>query len=407
MARYINSEYKAHPILGINGIRLVGLRSGVGRAIEAFLREIEMLDHPFSEIRVYTPEPIDDSIYLPKNCRNIVLKSVLPNWLWEQFILPHAHGRIGPLFCPSYVAPFFAKCPVILTHHGSYEGYPDAFSWWRLKKAQIIYGLSAQRADAISTVSSHSRLDLEKYYGIPTDSVSVIPEGVDTKLFTHVKNENTKQNWRKKWVGSESPYILYVGKATKRRNLENLITAFSTLKTSRNWPHKLVLLGTSLPGTSLEAAIKESGVADDIIMIGFAEPEHVTLAYNCADLLVYPSSYEGFGMPVLEAMACGTPAIALNNTAFPEFSNGIAWLLEDAETDTLADAIIHLCSDEAAKERIRREGPVRAAQYDWSLLIPAYVNLICMASDLPRLENTLISDAVKMAGIFSERGSTQ
>jgi len=406
MARLISSKYKAHPILGINGIRLVGLRSGVGRTIEAFLREIEVLDHPFSEIRVYTPEPIDDSIYLPKNCRNVVLKSILPNWLWEQFILPNAHGRIGPLFCPSYVAPVFAKCPVILTHHGSYEGYPGAFSWWRLRTAQIIYGISARSADVVSTVSSHSRQDIEIYYGLSTNEVTVIPAGVDTKLFSQVVEDDVKLAWRTKWVGSDAPYLLYVGKATKRRNLESLIAAFADLKTSHNWPHKLVLLGTSLPGISLDTAIKSSGVEDDIIKIGLAEPEHVALAYTCAEILVYPSSYEGFGMPVLEAMMCGTPVIALNNTAFPEFSKGIAWLLEDAEPDTLVDAIIRLCADETAKEQIALEGPVRAAQYDWSLLIPAYVNLICIASGLPQLKNTQISNAVKVAGIFDEHCDT-
>lgn len=391
--REIASQYAQHPILGINGIRLCGLRSGVGRAIEAFLREIDDLAHPFSEIRIYSPEPIDKLIYLPRKCSNVVLRSPLPNGLWEQIVLPVAHGRKGPLLCPSYVAPLFAVSPVVLIHHGSYEGYPEAFPWLTLLKAKMVYGFSARSADIVSTVSTHSQGDIEKYYGVPRSKVSVIPEGVDTAVFKPIADENAKMDWRWRWIGSDAPYLLYVGKATKRRNLGNLIKAFSNLKNNHGWQHKLVLLGAKLPGTSLDAAIQESGVASDVLSIDYADHEDITFAYNCADIFVYPSSYEGFGMPVLEAMACGTPVIALNNTAFPEFAGGIAWLLDDAKPKTLSDAVLKLADDDVEKKRMQIEVPIRAAQYDWKCLIPSYVNLLCSASGLPSLGDTTVRHA--------------
>ena len=117
-------------ILGVNGIRLVVKRSGVARCIEALLRSLDDVDHPFSEIRVYTPIPLDEDIHLPRGATNVVLPTHLPHALWEQVTLPRAHGRRGLLLCPSYVIPLFARCPTFLIHHGSYEGYPQAFDWW-------------------------------------------------------------------------------------------------------------------------------------------------------------------------------------------------------------------------------------------------------------------------------------
>src|SRR5258705_9617136 len=151
-------------ILGVNGIRLIVKRSGVARCIEAVLRSLGEIEHPFSEIRVYTPEPLGEDIYLPPIARNVVLSSRLPHSMWEQFVMLKAHGHRDLLFCPSYVVPILARCPTLLVHHGSYEGYPQAFDWWTLNKARAIYTLSAHRATVVSTVSEYSKRDMISYY---------------------------------------------------------------------------------------------------------------------------------------------------------------------------------------------------------------------------------------------------
>ena len=365
-------------ILGVNGLRLVANRSGVARVIEAFLRCLDEVDHPFTDVPVYTPVPLDASVPLPACARNVVLPSPLPSGLWEQITLPLGHGSRHLLFCPSYVIPVFARCPTMLVHHGSYEGYPqvhELYSRWVRLKNRASYPLSARRATIVTTVSAYSRDDMVRHYGIPPDRVHVIPNGVDMRVFRPIEDREVLSEWRRRVFGADIPFVLYVGKPTRRRNVPNLLKAFARIK-SRGMPHKLLLIGTALSGFPLDALLRDDGIADHVVTIGHANHDEIALAYNAADVMVYPSSYEGFGMPVLEAMACGTPVIALNNTAVPEFAGGVASLLPDAEVETLANGLADLLSNDAQRQEMRVEGPRRAAAYDWRIITRRYLDLM-------------------------------
>jgi glycosyltransferase involved in cell wall biosynthesis len=364
-------------VLGVNGIRLIGKRSGVGRCIEALLRCMGELEHPFREIRVYTPAPLDSDIYLPPCAASVVLRSSLPFAFWEQFTLLKAHGTRNLLLCPSYVIPLLARCPTFLIHHGSYEGYPQAFSWWTLNKARAIYTLSARRATGVSTVSEYSKKDMVHFYRMRPERIHVVPEGVDTRLFHPLADREGLAKWRAGVFGSDVPFILYVGKPTERRNLSSLIRGFGLLKREKKILHKLLIAGADLPGTSpFRRVIAEEGLNDEVVVLGYVKHPELVVVYNAADLFIYPSSYEGFGMPVLEAMACGTPVITLDNTAFPEFAGGIAYLLKDAEVATLRAGIEAVLSDAAWRARMSIEGPKRAAYYDWHLVTRRYLDLM-------------------------------
>ncbi|MDE3090710.1 MAG: glycosyltransferase family 4 protein [Chloroflexota bacterium] len=352
------------------------MRSGVGRAIESILKCLGEMDHPFTTINVYTPQPLDDTVKLPHRARNVVLPSRLHPGLWEQSVLLKAHGAKNVLFCPSYVMPLFARCPTLLAHHGSYEGYKDAaqaYSLWTRSKARVMYDLSAHRATIVSTVSEYSKRDMAHYYRLDPERIHVIPEGVDTRLFRPIEDESLLSHWRTRLFGQDVPFILYVGKPTRRRNLPNLLRAFQRLKQEHKIPHKLLLVGSSMPGTVFEKEIQERGLREHVVELGYASHEELVVCYNACDVFIYPSSYEGFGMPVLEAMACGTPVIALNNTAFPEFAGGVARLLPDANVDTLADGITQLLFDREQRETMAREGPRRAKKYDWHIVTGLYL----------------------------------
>jgi glycosyltransferase involved in cell wall biosynthesis len=363
-------------ILGINGIRLAAKRSGVARYIEALLRSFGEVNHPFTKIQIYTPSPLDPEIYLPPCAENVVLTSVLPLAGWEQVTMLRAHGTKNLLLCPSYVSPLAAACPTFLIHHGSYEGYPQAFDWWTLNKARMIYNLSAKRATGLSTVSEYSKRDMVKYYGLNPDKISVIPCGVDTRVFRPSENPGELARFRRKVFGEDAPFIAYVGKPTERRNLSALIRAFAELKKD-GYPHKFLICGASLPGSSpFRKVIEELRLESEVAILDYVTHEEMPLVYNAASLFIYPSSYEGFGMPVLEAMACGAPVIALDNTAFPEFAGGIAHLLKDARVETLKNGMAQVLGDEAWQKQMSEEGPKRAAGYDWRILTRRYLDLM-------------------------------
>jgi glycosyltransferase involved in cell wall biosynthesis len=364
-------------ILGVNGIRLVSARSGVARMIEAVLRCMGEMNQPFQTIRVYTPAPIPDDVKLPSIATNVVVPGRLGQEFWEQVDLPRAHGRQGLLFCPSYVIPLLAPCPTFVVHHGSYEGFPQAFSPWVLNKARVAYALSAWRASGVSTVSAFSREDMRKYYHIPPERVHVVPEGVDTSNFHPITDAAQVERFRRDFVGTDSPYIAYVGKPTERRNLTPLLHAFARLRRERGMPHKLLIVGAALPGTSpFRQVIRDLQLDDDVIVRDYASHKEMPFVYNAADLFIYPSSYEGFGMPVLESMACGTPTIALNNTAFPEFAGGVAHLLPDAKVDTLLEGMHAVLRDPAWRARMAADGPRRAEAYDWMHITRQYLDIM-------------------------------
>jgi glycosyltransferase involved in cell wall biosynthesis len=364
-------------ILGVNGIRLVSARSGVARMIEALLRCMGELDHPFHTIRVYSSTPVADEVRLPPIATNVVVPSRLGPALWEQIALPRAHGRRDLLLCPSYVSPVMALCPTFLIHHGSYEGYPQAFSRWVLTKARIAYALSAWTATGVSTVSEYSRQDMHRFYHIPLDRVHVVPDGVDTSVFRPIADAERLGAFRREYTGSDEPYIAYVGKPTERRNLTPLLRAFARLRAERNLSHRMLIVGAGLPGSSrFREVIRELALDEHVVVRDYATHDVMPFVYNAAALFVYPSSYEGFGMPVLEAMACGTPTIALNNTAFPEFAGGVAHLLPDARVDTLVEGMHAILRDPAWRARMAVEGPRRAAAYDWRIITRRYLDLL-------------------------------
>jgi glycosyltransferase involved in cell wall biosynthesis len=314
---------------------------------------------------------------LPRGARNVVLPSRLPYALWEQIVLPLAHGRSGMLLCPSYVSPLLAASPTFLVHHGSYEGYPQAFSRLALNKARLIYALSAWRASGVSTVSEFSRRDMVRYYRLRAERIHVVPEGVDTTLFRPTGDEASHAQWRTATFGADVPYITYVGKPTERRNLSALIRAFRVLKSEHGLPHKLLIVGADLPGTSpFRRVIADLALTDDVVILGHLSHREMVSVYNAAALFIYPSSYEGFGMPVLEAMACGAPVITLDNTAFPEFAGGVAHLLPDAGVPTLVAGMLRVLRDDVLRARMAVDGPRRAASYDWKIITRRYLDLM-------------------------------
>jgi glycosyltransferase involved in cell wall biosynthesis len=366
--------------LAINGIRLVGRRFGVGRYIEYLLRNWATMESPFERMRLYTPRAIDDPFPLPPFVDHQIIRTRFSNAYWEQVALPRRHRQGDLLFCPSYVAPLAARSPIVLTHLGSYEAIPSAFRLFERIKTRLLYQLSAHKAKVVITVSESSKADIIRFYGVKADKIRVIPLGVDPK-FQPVNDVAVLRAVRQKYFGCDRPYILFVGKLSRRRNIPELIAAFARLTQEHQLHHGLLLIGQNSVGHDVQQLAKDAGVAGSVVHQEFENHNALVNIYNAADLFIYPSSYEGFGIPVLEAMACGVPTIALHNSAFIEFASG-AYLCKEGSVEALYEGMCAVLFSKDLQAELRRKGLACSKDYGWNEIARKTLNVLIEAAAL-------------------------
>ncbi|MCL2678748.1 MAG: glycosyltransferase family 4 protein [Dehalococcoidia bacterium] len=219
--------------------------------------------------------------------------------------------------------------------------------------------LAIKQAVKVIAVSDHTKKDLIRCLSIPEDRIVVIHNGVDHTVFRPYPDS------------SEFPYILYVGSERPRKNLLRFFEAFAMVKKQAGFAGvKLIKIGS--PGRSDEyrqatlAKLKELGIMDDVVFIPHVDDEQLAKYYSAAMMLVYPSLYEGFGLPVIEAMACGCPVIASNIAALPETSGGAALLVDPYNPADMAAAITSLLDNRELREQLTAKGIVRARDFDWA-----------------------------------------
>lgn len=351
--------------LAINGLRLMGRRYGVGRYIEYLLRHWSVTDHPFARIVVYTPGPVDLSPWPFATIEHRIVPTGGSSGYWEQVVLARLRQKHDILFCPSYVIPIMGAGKTVVTHLGSYEALPSAFPLLERWKSRLLYQLSAKRADHVITVSESSKRDIVRFYDIPPAKVSVIYLGVDP-LFRPITEADLLASTRKRFFGVDRPYILFVGKLSARRHIPELIAAYGSLRRTRMIPHGLLLVGSDTIGQNIPQLAQMHGVSKDLVHQDFASHEELVRIYNAADLFIYPSSYEGFGIPVLEAMACGVPTITLRNSSFLEFATDTVYLARDGGAQELSEAIERVLDSQELRTKMKTTGPVQAQRFGWA-----------------------------------------
>jgi len=241
----------------------------------------------------------------------------------------------------NYLAPLGLKGKNIITIYDMVcERYPETMQGRNRRLLQGHLKPCAQNADAIVTISDFSKREIMELYGIPEEKIFVAYCGVDREFYRPADTEEEKQAdlQMAKDLKGEGRYILYVGTLEPRKNIVNLVKAFEILKGSEGFEDvKLVLAGGLgwQPEVTLRA-IEGSGVKDQIIRTGYISQEQKRALYRCADLFCFPSIYEGFGMPVTEAMACGTNVVISDSSSLPEASCGLAPGVEINDEDGFA-----------------------------------------------------------------------
>ena len=266
-----------------------------------------------------------------------------------------------------YTAPPRTPCALVATIHDlSFERLPETFK--RRSRAQLRFTVrrTARRAEQILTLSEFSRRDIIETYAVDPERVFVTPPAAPSQ-FAPVTNETALRRIRTTY-GIQRDYILALGSIQPRKNLVRLINAYVRLRRGeRDAPlPQLVLAGKRgwLDGETMRAA-KESDARQDILLIGYVADADLPALYSGALCFAYPSYFEGFGLPVLEAMQCGTPVIAGNRTSLPEVTGNAAILIDPLDESEIASALTRLIKNTDQRAELRVKGLERAATFSW------------------------------------------
>lgn len=222
----------------------------------------------------------------------------------------------------------------------------------------------AWRARRVITVSDHSARDIENLYGLPKDQIVVIPNGVSAD-FKPVRDLEALEELRRRIGLQTRRFILFVGGADPRKNHETLVQAYAGRKAALK-DYALVLVGDPVHRFGdLRESARRYGIADRVVCPGRLPIADLRLLYAHAAVFVFPSIYEGFGMPVLEAMACGAPVITSSTTALPEVAGDAAMLVNPEDANALAGAMLLVLEDRPLLETLRAKGFERVRQFTW------------------------------------------
>lgn len=306
----------------------------------------------------------DDNLMLFGQKTGPIKDNPLTRILWEQTGLPVniAARRLDVFHTPIGAVPLLSVAPSVVTVHDlAFLKYPDQLPQSRRTWLIGAVRMSARRAAKIITVSQATANDLQEWLNIPDDRIQAIPLATSGKV---ERVEGTSLDvFRMKW-DIERPYVLAVGTLEPRKNLPTLLRAFAKIKDDID--HQLVLVGPEgwLTG-ELKSTLEELNLGDRVRLTGFVSDEELGGWYSGADLYVFPSHYEGFGLPAIEAMRCGAPVLASDNSAFPEVIGDAGVMIPADDTDLWAESIRDLLRDETRRLHLRDLGFARADAFSW------------------------------------------
>nr|WP_290668999.1 glycosyltransferase family 1 protein [Ardenticatena sp.] len=287
--------------------------------------------------------------------------------LWMQLCLPWQLHRAGVQLChfTNSVAPLLSPVPLVVTlHDASLWLYPDYHYSRRLLTMRPLIPAVVRRARMVVTVSHQASRDLMRVLGLPREKIRVIYEA-PSPFFRPLAPGAWMAGVRERYRLPER-FVLYVGTLEPRKNLVRLVRAVARLNQEAGVACGVVLVGPrGWKDEAILAAVAEARRATTVCLLGYVPLEDVRALYNLAAVFAFPSLYEGFGLPVLEAMACGTPVITSRGGALEEVAGDAAMLVNPTDETEMVSALASvLCNDDLAM-RLRAAGLARAAQFDW------------------------------------------
>jgi glycosyltransferase involved in cell wall biosynthesis len=288
----------------------------------------------------------------------------------EHLSIPWKLRRLGAelLHSPHYVRPLLCSIPSVVTVHDCIhllfpQYLPNRMAF---RYARFMMGSALRHASLVYTVSQASRADILRFYPwVDPDKVLVVPNAIDTELLEDPGQEERERVRERYQIRGR--FVLFAGNVKPHKNLERLIRAFALLKLQpgRN-DLRLVLIGDDVSRYgSLRRTVEEAGVRPDVRFFGFVPHRTLAALYRMASVFAFPSLYEGFGLPPLEAMACGTPVVTSRLSALPEVVGDGALLVDPYSEAEIAAAIARVLDDDELRRELVTRGRLRAASFSW------------------------------------------
>lgn len=286
-----------------------------------------------------------------------------------------------------YTSPPFCPAPVVATIHDlAFEHMPETFTRRGSFQLKLTVRRTARRAARIATVSEYSRQDILRTYKLPPEKVAVTYNGVESHFITQNESPSEAEDIRRRF-GVGGDFLLAVGSLQPRKNLVRLIRAYSRLRNENgDFTAQLVIVGRKLwLADEIFAEVKKQRWAEDVILTGYVEDQDLPKLYRAATAFVYPSLFEGFGLPPLEAMACGTPVVTSNVSSLPEVTGKAALLIDPKNESELASALLRITGDQSLRAKLREQGIEQARKFTWRAAAEKTLQLYREASGSERI----------------------
>jgi len=351
-------------LIGVDASRaLIHQRTGTENYSLYLLRHLVEVgaEHHF---RLYVPRPAPTGLFPDRP--NVAFQIVRAPRLWTHLGLSRElrHSRPDVLFVPAHVLPLVCPCPgVVAVHDLGYLFYPQAHSRFDRWYLNLTNRRHVRQAAAIVTLSQASKGDMVEHYGADPTRIHVTYPGYDETLKPMEKR--TALAVAQTQYGIKTDYFLFLGTVQPRKNLFRLVQAFAQVR-AQGHTCQLVIGGKSGRWHErLETQIGDLGLRDQVVLTGYVKEIHKRGLLSGAVAFVFPSLYEGFGLPVLEAQACGAPVICSNTTSLPEAVGESALLVDPLNVDEMAQAMTRLLTDEGLQADLTDKGDQNLPRFSW------------------------------------------
>ena len=360
--------------IGIDYTAAVNQTAGIGRFTRGLVSALADVDQDNEYVLFYTqPHGPSRGPLFPDHPnfqeRSIPVSDRTLTIIWYRLGLPLAidlfTGAVDLFYFPNYVQPPLRRgASVVTVHDLSFLMVPECADAGLRAHLERVVPASVAAADFITADSENTRNDIIALLDVPEERVEVVYGGLEPSL-RRVEDQAILEGIRRKYR-LHFPFILHVGVIEPRKNLCRLIQAYQLVRERTRLPHKLVIAGgLGWLYHDVFREVEELHLGDDVVFPGFVPDQDLPALYSLADVLAYPSLYEGFGFPPLEAMACGTPVVCSNSSSLPEVVGDAAITVSPTDVEALADGLITVLEDHRVQAELVEKGHKRARLFTW------------------------------------------